>query len=160
MEFQQKMEEITFLIRYAPSRSTLAGKLVAELKCNAQVKITPLLRQHGLDDITVLEATRYYAMGGRGPQWKILRFVADPSIYRQLHTLCSPSDIEEIAKNTDAHLARLSTDVSRKELVRMKKDALMEYAKLVPGYDEAIDYTKKQLADLIIAAVDQAPLAA
>lgn len=126
------IQEITFVLREAPSRSKWAGHLMAEIRAtDNSIKLLKAMRDLGLwhpteeCKINVMETYRSAIKG-----YKILRFTADAETYRLLHGLCSPATEEDIAKLTDAHMARLSIPAaideltnnhSRKDLVAMSK---------------------------------------
>ena len=150
---QNPLTETTFLIRLAPSRSEYAGKLCAEIHAASEIKIKSSLEELGLtDDMIVLEMA-YVRSATTGLPWKLFRFIAPAKTYRTLHELCSPSDIEAIAQLTDKHLTALSRDMSIKQLKRLSKNALLQYADLISTIEVDADMTKGQIATKIFDAV-------
>lgn len=151
------IEELTFVLREAPTRSAYAGQLCAEVRTTTKSqKIIPVLKSLGLLDdeqpkVNILEKWTHPAIG-----WKLLRFSASPEVYRQLHELCSPSDIEDIARLTDAHMAELSQPAAYEEMIATcNNKELTAIAKHLPGFDQLGKRpSKRKLAEFIINMSD------
>jgi hypothetical protein len=145
--------ELTFVLREAPTQSGYAGQLCGEVRVTGNGRIIPVLRQMGLIDdesprMNILE--KYQGNG-----FKILRFVADAETYRYLHSVCSPSNIEEVARITDAHLANLSIPTAEAELMKYTRPQLKQIAMQLPSYETLGSRpSKKKLAQFITNAAN------
>lgn len=148
--------ELTFVLREAPKRSAYAGQLCAELRATSPgQKILKSLRELGLwhpseeCQVNVLET-----WSNTQKHYKILRFTASAEVYRQLHELCSPPDLEDLAQLTNQHIASLSVPVAIEALSGYTKVQLKAMAALVdPDYAHKLGKkaTNRKLAEFICA---------